>query len=104
MEDIRALFRKYSFLVDDEEEYNWICGNCGEAIAILPEDRERLAREMFLTIREQGALDTSMRDIDPSLAPDYCVPLPFEHSIVAWAKDQAIPREWSDLRGSHYRQ
>src|SRR3712207_885389 len=72
MEDIRALFRKYSLLDDEEEEYNWICGNCGEALAILPEDRERLAREMFFTIRKQGALDTPMRNVDRSLLPaDY---------------------------------
>src|SRR5215212_9609889 len=44
-ETIMALFRKYSWLGDEEEEYNWVCGNCGEATAILPKDRERLARE-----------------------------------------------------------
>lgn len=92
VEDVRALFRKFSFLVDDEEEYNWVCGNCGQANAILPEDRERLARELFLTIRKYGALDTSMRDI--------CPPLPFDHSISAWVKDQAIPYGWLQLSNS----
>jgi hypothetical protein len=102
-EEMHALWHEYSFL-DDEEANNWICANSGDFVGILPKDREPLARDIFLAVRKQGALDTSMRNIDPLLAPDYCVPLPFEYSISAWVKDQAIPRRWSELTGSHRRQ
>src|SRR5829696_7365485 len=80
MENMRALFRKYSWLDDEEEEHNWVCGNCGQATAVLPKDRERLAKEIFLTVRRLENLDTSMRNIDRSMFPP-TIPYPCHSSI-----------------------
>ncbi|CAA9374749.1 MAG: hypothetical protein AVDCRST_MAG93-8726, partial [uncultured Chloroflexia bacterium] len=92
MEDVGTLFRKYSFPVDEEEEYNWVGGNHGQATAILPEDREQLAREIWLAMRNHGTLDTSMWNTSR--------PLPFDLSISAWVKDRAIPRGWLQVSNS----
>lgn len=69
MENITALFRKYRWLGAHKEEYNWVCGNTCQATAVLPRDRERLAREMFFSVRRLENLDTSMRNIDRSMFP-----------------------------------
>jgi|SRR5215217_3124419 len=89
LDEMLALWRKYSYLPDDGESGNYICNNSGYFVGILPEDLEPLARDLFLALRKHDSLDTSMSGISP--------PLPFDHSISAWVKDRAIPYAWPQL-------
>lgn len=92
MEEVCTLAKQYCFLPEGLDPGVNIYGNSGDFFGVLPEDREPLAHDLFLAVRKHGALDTSMRDL--------CPPLPFNQSVKAWVKDQAIPCNWSPLSNS----
>lgn len=92
LEEIRALARHYCFLPAGLDPGEWIYSNSADFFGVIPDEREAFARDLFLAVRKYGALDKSMKDL--------CPPLPFNHSVSAWVKDQSIPRGWLQISNS----